>query len=559
MKERTTIRDPTEIANCFNTFFSSVGQNIANELQIDTTSSIEKYMTDQNAKTLFLVPVTEQEIDGIISSQNAKTSVDYYGISMKLVRSLREVLKNPLCELINLSFEKGKFPTVFKVALIHPIHKRGSTKELTNYRPIALLPQLSKVLEKAFEKRLSAFVRKSNVLSQCQYGFRKHTSTEMTVVDFIETVNQGIEYGWQTAAVTLDLAKAFDVVDRELLIKKLAIYGIRGTALNWIGSYFENRRQHLKYNTILSKQEVVNYGVPQGSILGPILFIIFINDMPNCSPNSDFFVFADDTNIVISAKDTATLQTKMNECMKEVSTWLLVNRLKVNTSKCEAIFFSKTLPCRVVLCNRELENSNCIKYLGLLIDKDLKFEEQYDSLLNKLRQCLGMFYKIQRFVDIKTKLTIYHSLFHSRLLYCCTCFGSKSALNKAKIESIQYRILKLVFACSEDNLKQNMTKHRILSYTNIIQFETMMLMWKAFHKLLPERIQARFTRFIDTHDRNSISSHNFNVKRYTTKSRRQCLSSSGVKIWNSMPKEIKQAANLREFKNLTKDYLIANY
>lgn len=170
-----------------------------------------------------------------------------------------------------------------------------------------------------------------------------------------------------------------------------------------------------------------------------------------------------------------------------------------------------------------------------------------------------MFYKIQRFVDIKTKLTIYHSLFHSRLLYCCTCFGSKSALNKAKIESIQYRILKLVFACSEDNLKQNMTKHRILSYTNIIQFETMMLMWKAFHKLLPERIQARFTRFIDTHDRNSISSHNFNVKRYTTKSRRQCLSSSGVKIWNSMPKEIKQAANLREFKNLTKDYLIDNY
>ena len=409
------------------------------------------------------------------------------------------------------------------------------------------------------KKRLSSFIRKSNILCPSQYGFRKQTSTEMAVIDFLETVNQSIESGLETAAVTLDLAKAFDVVDRELLKKKLEIYGVRGKALNWIKTYFENRKQHLKYNEILSAEEVVNYGVPQGSILGPILFIIYINDMPNCSRKSDFFVFADDTNIVISAKDSTSLQTEISTCMKEVSSWLLVNRLKVNTSKCEAIFFSKTRPCKVMLSNRALENSKTIKYLGLLIDKDLKFEEQYKSLFAKLKQCLGMFHKFQRYVDTETKLTVYHSLIHSRLLYCCTCFGNKSGLYITKIENIQRRILKLVFACSEENLKNNMTKYRILNYTNIIRFETVIFMWKAFHKLLPMRIQARFTRYMDTHDRNSISSHNFDVKRHKTKLSTQCISASGVKLWNSLPKEIKQAANLRVLKNLTKDYLIDNH
>ena len=153
IKENIMIKNPNEIANCFNTFFSNVGHNIAKELPTDATKSIETYMTDYNEKTLFLVPVTEPEVNCIISNFNAKTSLDYYGISMKFVRMLKDVLKKPLCALINLSFAQGKFPTIFKTALIHPIHKRGSQKEFTNYRPIALLPQLSKVLEKAFEKK----------------------------------------------------------------------------------------------------------------------------------------------------------------------------------------------------------------------------------------------------------------------------------------------------------------------------------------------------------------------------------------------------------------------
>ena len=270
---------------------------------------------------------------------NAKKSPGYDGISSQVIKAISTEISEPLSHIFNLTFFSGTIPDDLKIALVTPIFKANENNEFKNYRPISVLTCFSKLLEKLMYKRLTNHIEKNNILTQHQYGFRENRSTELAIIELVDRVTKAIDRGEYTIGIFLDLSKAFDTIDHKILIQKLDHYGIRGITQLWFQDYLKNRKQIVKYNQIKSKEMVIKSGVPQGSILGPILFLLYINDIENCSKLISFILFADDTNIFYSNKCLKTLSNIIQTEIDKVAEWLNVNKLSLNTTKTKIILF----------------------------------------------------------------------------------------------------------------------------------------------------------------------------------------------------------------------------
>ena len=270
---------------------------------------------------------------------NAKKSPAYDGISSQVIKAIATEISEPLSHIFNLTFFPGTIPDDLKIALVTPIFKANENNEFKNYRPISVLTCFSKLLEKLMYKRLINHIEKNNILTQHQYGFRENRSTELAIIELVDRVTKAIDRGEYTIGIFLDLSKGFDTIDHKILIQKLDHYGIRGITQLWFQDYLKNRKQIVKYNQIKSKEMVIKSGVPQGSILGPILFLLYINDIENCSKLISFILFADDTNIFYSNKCLKTLSNIIQTEIDKVAEWLNVNKLSLNTTKTKIILF----------------------------------------------------------------------------------------------------------------------------------------------------------------------------------------------------------------------------
>ena len=251
---------------------------------------------------------------------------------MYIIKKSIDLIVEPLVNVINLSLSKGVFPSKLKIAKIIPIFKTGNQSFFTNYRPILLLTNFSKLFEKVMQIRLTLFIEQCEILYRFQFGFRSNHSTMHSLVSLINNVATAIDRN-QIAAGVFDLSKAFDTLDHEILFTKLQHYGIRGVALQWIKSYFCNREQFVQYNETCSTMEKLKCGVPQGSILGPLFFILYINDLPNALELSKSYLFADDTSIYYSNSDIKQLEFVLNSELRKLDIWMKSNKLSVNISK----------------------------------------------------------------------------------------------------------------------------------------------------------------------------------------------------------------------------------
>ena len=268
-------------------------------------------------------------------------SPDSYEIPIKMVKYISDSLSSVLAELINESFSTGQHPSLLKFAKVIPIHKANSKLEVSNYRPISLLPIFNKIFERLMHNRLTKFLEKHEILYPQQFGFQKRKSTTQAILNLCDQLTNAIENKEFSRCIFLDLAKAFDTVDHEILLSKLSHYGIRGTALDWFKSYLSDRTQKVYINGFLSESRNVTHGVPQGSVLGPLLFLLYINDMPYCSEILKFHLFADDTSIFFSHKNQHELEIIVNNELKKVSDWLSANRLTLNVAKSNFLLLSK--------------------------------------------------------------------------------------------------------------------------------------------------------------------------------------------------------------------------
>ena len=339
------ISDNKVIAEEFCNYFTEIGPKFANAIGTatnDATHYLQK-TKQRNTNSFFLSPTDPNEILSVLKKCKPKTSKGHDGISTKLLKSLGTSVCIPLSIIMNKSLANGKVPDSLKLAKVVAIHKGKAKNEFTNYRPISLLPAVSKLLEKIVHKRLMFFFERYDLLYKNQYGFRPNRSTDDAITKFITDINSSLNnQNNMSLSVFLDLSKAFDTIDHNILLHKLSFYGIRGLAYDWFRDYLTNRRQYAEYNGARSSTQSVTCGVPQGSVLGPLLFIIYTNDLPDTLNQSSSILFADDTTLYISDDNLYRLYAKMNEELNILTDWFKANKLSLNISKTKYILFSNS-------------------------------------------------------------------------------------------------------------------------------------------------------------------------------------------------------------------------
>ena len=309
-KSKQTFTSDADIANSLNNFFCNIGSTISSKVST-TDTHFSKFLVNQNECSFFLTKVTRQEVLNEISRLKSGKPAGHDGIKPDIIKECFESLVDPLTHLHNTSFETGVFPDIWKIAKVIPVFKQGDRSDEDNYRPISLLSCFEKVLERLMCKRMLDFLKKHKILYKLQFGFRENHSTSLALIEALNEIYLKLDEGKFVLGVFLDLKKAFDTIDHKILLSKLEHYGLRGVASNWLCSYLSNRKQFTFVNGCNSHLGTINTGVPQGSVLGPILFTLYVNDMANASQLQPR-LFADDTNIFASGRDIDALVQDTN-------------------------------------------------------------------------------------------------------------------------------------------------------------------------------------------------------------------------------------------------------
>ena len=462
-------------------------------------------------------------------------------IPTNLLKQFTDELISPLVAIINKSLKEGIFPNILKFASVCPIYKKSDRTKCVNYRPISLLSNLSKIFEKTMYSRIELFLSEFDIIYKLQFGFRKMHSTEHALLSIVEEIRKNLNNGKFSCGAFIDLEKAFDTVNHKILLSKLEHYGIRETSLTWIESYLSNRKQSVKLNGVHSKYERVCCGVPQGSILGPLLFIIYINDMHSAVKSSVMHHFADDTNILFSDKNPNKIAKLLNRDLKLLYEWLCANRLSLNVSKTEFILFrppKKSLDKRIVLkLNRtKIYESTKIKYLGLILDARLSWKYHIIELTKKLNRAVGIIYKIRPDCTQNVLLSLYYSLFHSHLSYGISVWGKSNDCYLSKLCLLQKRVVRAItFSDFKAHTAPILKNLSILELKDLYNYKTTSLMYDFDHNNLPKPLSTLFLRRNDVHDRNlRVNKNNklYTAIRFNNKHGYNSFSHCGAKLLN---------------------------
>lgn len=557
------ISDKKEIANGFNNFFVNVGPSLAGKITPPESGNVNDYLKGEYINSMFLKEVNECELIQVVKKFKPKKSTDYMDISMYLVKEIIYSIAQPLTLICNKSFEQGIFPDDFKVARVVPIFKSGNKELFTNYRPVSLLPQFSKILEKMFSGRLDSYLDKHNVLADNQYGFRSKRSTSHALLELIEKITNALDSKKHTVGVFIDLKKAFDTIDHEQLLKKLEHYGIRGKPLSWLSSYLKNRQQFVQIGDVASELLKVLCGVPQGSILGPVLFILYINDISNVSKLLEFIMFADDTNIFCSGDNIVELCDNVSSELTNLEKWFALNKLSLNLTKTNFMVFSnrkKQNDVTVSINNCKLDRVTNVKFLGVTIDEKLNWKEHISKIKGKLSKCIYVLYKVKDILNEKLLYGLYCSLFLPYINYCIEIWGTTYATNIKPLCILQKKAIRIVCKTGyREHTVPLFFKLKAIKFVDLVKLRVCTVMYKAKMGILPRNLLVLLDLETNRNRYNTKNSGKFLHKFVRTNQKKMCLSVCGIILFNELSVEISNSGNVKQFVKNYKRFLINKY
>lgn len=490
-------QNPKSSLDNVNAYFTSIGQKLANETlsRINMTNiELAKNAKEENTpiNSFCAVPTDPMEIKEIIQGLKQVSSPGWDNIPTRIVKHFIRYLTLPIAYLCDLSLESGNFPAVFKKAIVCPIFKAGARDQITNYRPISILSTLSKILEKVMNKRLVSFLEKYNVLVDNQFGFREKRSTEDAVLRLTSWITSHTDKGDKCIGVFLDLQKAFDTVSIPILLSRLENVGIRGVTLKWFETYLTGRSQSVRVENCTSEYYACTYGVPQGSTLGPTLFLIYINSLGKINfDNGTMCMFADDTVLMFHNTSWKTVTESAEMGLKKVTCWLENSILSLNVDKTKYLCFSKTAvgrPCsdhklkiHVYPCNRGdkvncsclgLNKVNSIRYLGVIIDDKLNWLEHIKVIQQRVRKLIYVFKNLRSVASQELLKQIYQALCESVIRYCIPAWGGAAKTHLIMAERAQRAVLKVAMYLTYRHPTSDVyKKYQVLSVRKLYIYE----------------------------------------------------------------------------------------
>ena len=540
----------------------NVPQQINKDIPRSKKSPMD-YFNDRVGNSFFLSPVNAKEIESIILSLNNSKSAGPYSIPIRLLKILAGEISESFSLIVNDSFCKGSYPSNLKIGKVVALHKKGSTDNPSNYRPISLLSIFSKIFGKLMHKRLNDFLETNDVLHNLQFGFRQKHSTSHALISLTEKIKQTIDKGNLACGVFIDLKKAFDTVNQTILLQKLEHYGIRGIPLQWFKSYLTGRKQYVSVCANTSETLEIKCGVPQGSVLGPLLFLLYINDLAKVSKKLTFFLFADDTNIYYESSNILDIQKTVNKELRKVRKWLEANRLALNIDETNFVIFHspQNIPNDRVIIKfgrkKKVNQETYVKFLGVLLDSSLSWKPHITELSKKLSRTVGLFYKIRHYAPLETLKLFYYGIFFPFISYGVHVWGLTypTYLNKKII--LQKKIIKCM-TFNDIMVPSSPLFHEleILKLNDINNLQTASFVYECINGLAPQYFENFFTSLSSKYSigtRQSKKGNLFLERQNTVQYGIRSIQYAGAKLWNSIPCELRLASSIKKIQIRTKD------
>ena len=540
LHEGSKVNDPSEISNLFNNYFTSVAHELSSNIPHTNTDPLSFIEFHQRSFGYHNCD-TEEIISLIKKLKNKKSSVN--DIPVHIYKNIADIIAPLLKVLINESIQSGNFPDILKIARVIPLHKSGSKKEVNNYRPISILPVISKIFEKVMSSRIVSFFEKFNLFSPNQFGFRSKRSTTDAILRFIDEGYNAWNDKKVLLSIYLDFSKAFDTIDHDLLCKKLYRYGIRGNINNWFKSYLSARMQFVSVGNSKSELKELTCGVPQGSILGPILFLIYINDMQKCT-GLNLIHYADDSTALASHDNLSSLCLFVNNELGQIDDWTRANKLSLNTGKTYfSLFTSRNLIDIPEICirNQIITRSKTQKFLGILVDERLSFKEHIDKISKKVSSGIGIIKKLKSFIGPAILNKIYNAIIYPHIIYSVEAWGSSSKAGIRRLNNLINKAKRHIGSTNNSTLISVENVHKRFCCTRLFKY-FILKESNYYHQKFLDQIpnHSILTRFNANNlfSNPSIRSSKFHSSFFYT----------SMKYWNKLPNEIRNISKLRKFK-----------
>lgn len=572
LHEGQLIRDVSINANNINKYTANIGKETNESVgnaRHDPKHYLHKYKA-RNEHSIIFSEISAEDVNDVCKLLSPKTSTDSSDLKQNIVLADSGLLALVLTHMINRSMQTGVCPANSKLARVIPVYKLKGNKQLyENYRPISLLSAFSKIMEKLIYNKIFDFLVRYEILFKSQFGFRKGHNTTHATIDFVKTIEDALSNGEYAVGIFCDLSKAFDTLNHNVLLEKLDHYGIRGKANDWIKSYLTGREQYVELNGFKSAKLPIVTGVPQGSILGPLLFLLYINDLPAASDLKSV-MYADDTSLLLKGKDLAYLSINLNRDLEGINDYFKANKLKLNTKKTKMVCFRKKSQnvnlndVNIYLDGDRLNFEEQAVFLGMTLDSHLTWDKHCNHVANTISRNNGAINRVKKFLPPSTLKILYNSLILPHLQFGLAAWGGCSGQNKKRIISIQKRAIRTVSkSYFTSHTEPRMKSLGILRLEELYKQQCATYVHDAINDRAPIPVKDLVTLNRSTTQIN-LRSHNNDPNQIRNPVSKRLISSNGFSckgpsIWNDIPQDIQNIREKHSFKYRLKQHLLNTY